>query len=77
MAKRPTSKPQPDFQTPTNGIPKKIAPVLAQAGIRTACRGYFSMDDHDRAAFTAWDKSGKPVAVLVKKDTGWVVEKRS
>lgn len=77
MAKRPTSKPQPNFQAPTEGIPKKIAPVLSQAGIRTACRGYFGFDNRGRTAFTAWDKHGQPVAVLVKTETVWVLEKRS
>lgn len=76
MAKRPTTKPQPDFQAPTRGIPKKIAPVLAEAGI-SATRGYFSSDRLSRAAFTAWDKNGQPVAVLVRTETGWVLEKRS
>lgn len=77
MPKRPTTKPQPDFQAPTEGIPKKIAPMLAEAGITTATRGYFSTDPRSRPAFTAWDGRGQPVAVLVKKEAGWTLERRS
>lgn len=77
MPKRPTTKPQPDFQIPTEGIPKKIAPVLAAAKITTATRGYFSTDHLSRPAFTAWNGRGQPVAVLVKKESGWTLEKRS
>lgn len=51
-------------------IPKKIANALVELGITNVVDGYITKIGDYRhpiqAAFTGWDKSGKPICVIYK-----------